>query len=116
VVFAVGDSSAFLLRDGKFAACFADQHDTMITSTGTNALPTSVGRVAAVRGELRAGDMLMICTDGMSNPMRNTQVTDQLAAWWAPGRVPGLPEFGWQLSFRAKSYGDDRTAVCFWGR
>ena len=56
----------------------------------------------------------MVCTDGLSNPMRNAAVSSQLAQWWGRGTVPGMPEFGWQLSFRAKSYGDDRTAVCAW--
>lgn len=116
VLFAVGDSTAFLLREGAFQPCFADQHDGVITSTNTNALPTSPGRVAAVRGVLRPGEMLMTCTDGMSNPMRNAKVAAQLAARWGTGRVPSLPEFSWQVSFRAKSYGDDRTAICVWAR
>jgi serine/threonine protein phosphatase PrpC len=116
VVFAIGDSPAFLLRAGMFIPVLADQHDTEITSTATSALPTAVGQVAAVSGELAAGDVLMICTDGLANPMRNQATVDQLAAWWGGDDVPSLPEFGWQLSFRAKSYGDDRTAVCFWNR
>lgn len=116
VLLGVGDSTALLLRGGGFQHCFPDQHDGMITGTGTNALPTSPGRIAAARGVLSRGEMLMICTDGMSNPMRNPQVAAQLAAWWSGGQIPGLPEFGWQVSFRAKSYGDDRTAVCVWAR
>jgi serine/threonine protein phosphatase PrpC len=116
VVFAIGDSPAFLLRAGMFIPAFADQHDTEITSTATSALPTAVGQVAAVPGELAPGDVLMICTDGLANPMRNQATVHQLAAWWGDGDVPSIPEFGWQLSFRVKSYGDDRTAVCFWNR
>lgn len=116
VVFAIGDSPAFLLRAGRFIPAFADQHDTEITSTATSALPTAVGQVAAVPGELAPGDVLMICTDGLANPMRNQATVDQLAAWWGGGDVPSIPEFGWQMSFRVKSYGDDRTAVCFWNR
>ena len=30
--------------------------------------------------------------------------------------LQGLTEFGWQLGYRVRSYGDDRTAVCVWGR
>ncbi len=114
VVFGVGDSGAFLLRDATFHALFADQHDAMITSTGTNALPTSVGRAVTYAGVLVPGDVLMICTDGLISPMRNGKVTGQLAEWWGSGNVPGLPQFAWQLSFRAKSFSDDRTAVCVW--
>jgi len=115
VVFAVGDSAAFRLRDGAFAKLLDDPHDGVIASMRTSALPTSPGTVAACRTLLRPGDMLLVCTDGLSNPMRNGAVTGQLARWWGSGSIPGLPEFGWQLSFRAKSYGDDRTAVCVWG-
>jgi serine/threonine protein phosphatase PrpC len=114
LVFGVGDSGAFLLRDGFFHPLFADEHDTTITSTGTNALPTSLGRVVTCGGTLAPGEMLMICTDGLSNPMRNVRVSERLAEWWSQGAVPTLPQFGWQLSFRAKSYSDDRTAVCAW--
>jgi hypothetical protein len=60
--------------------------------------------------------MLMVCSDGMSNPMRNGDVRKQLAQWWSGDRVPGLLEFGWQVGYRAKTYGDDRTAVCVWSR
>lgn len=115
-VFAVGDSPAFLLRAGEFHPLLADQHDTEITSTETRALPTAAGQVAVSRGDLIPGDMLLICTDGLSNPMRNPATMDQLVAWWGAGEVPSIPEFGWQLSFRVKSYGDDRTAICFWNR
>jgi serine/threonine protein phosphatase PrpC len=115
VAFGVGDSGAFLLRDRVFHALFADQHDTTITSTGTNALPTSVGRAVTYGGMLVPGDMLMICTDGLSNPMRNAKVTEQLTEWWGQGTIPQLALFGWQLSFRAKTYSDDRSAVCVWG-
>ena len=116
VVFSVGDATAFLLRGGMFQPLLADPHDGVLMSTGTSALPTSIGHVATARGVLGPRDMLLVCTDGISNPMRNGAVRDQLAAWWSAERIPGLPEFGWQMSFRVKSYGDDRTAVCVWGR
>lgn len=115
VLFGVGDSGAFLLRGGAFTPLFADQHDGAITGTGTNALPTSVGRAITRAGRLAPGDVLMVCTDGLSNPMRNALVTQRLAEWWGQGVVPPLPLFGWHLSFRAKSHSDDRTAVCVWG-
>jgi serine/threonine protein phosphatase PrpC len=67
-------------------------------------------------GTIGPGDMLLVCTDGMSNPMRNENVRAQLAEWRGSGRVPSMREFGWQMSYRVKTYDDDRTAVCVWGR
>jgi serine/threonine protein phosphatase PrpC len=115
VILNVGDATAFLLSNREFNSLLADPHDTTITSTGTYALPTSLGEVGVDIGTIGPGDMLMVCTDGMSNPMRNKNVCDQLAEWWGSGRVPSMPEFGWQMSYRAKTYDDDRTAVCIWG-
>ena len=114
----VGDATGFLLRDGQFLPCLDDPHGEAeaITSTGTYALPTSPGQPGTAVGTMGPRDVLMVCTDGMSNPMRNHEVCDQLAGWWGGDRIPGLPEFGWQLSYRVKSFGDDRTAVCVWGR
>lgn len=118
VVLNVGDATAFVLRDGEFLPCLAAGHDddAPITSTGTWALPASVGLVGTATGTVGAGDMLMVCTDGMSNPMLNRDVREQLARWWGGDAVPSLPEFGWQLSYRVRTFSDDRTAVCVWGR
>lgn len=115
VVLNVGDATAFSLGERKFSALLEDPHDTTITSTGTYALPTSVGEVGVDTGTIGPGEMLMVCTDGMSNPMRNEDVRAQLVEWWGSGRVPSMPEFGWQMSYRAKTYDDDRTAICVWG-
>ena len=118
VILNVGDATAFVLRDGEFRPCLADTHDAAapIASTGTWALPASVGAVGTAAGMIGPRDMLMVCTDGMSNPMLNREVREQLARWWGGGAVPGLAEFGWQLSYRVRTFSDDRTAVCVWGR
>ena len=116
VILSIGDCAAFLLRDRVFLPLLADSHDNTIISSLTHALPASVGEVDVDTGTIAPGEMLIVCTDGMSNPMRNEDVRDQLADWWGDGQVPGIPEFGWQMSYRAKSYDDDRTAVCVWGR
>jgi serine/threonine protein phosphatase PrpC len=118
VVLNVGDATAFVLRDGEFLPCLADGHDAdaPIASSGTWALPTAVGPVGTAVGTIGPRDMLMVCTDGMSNPMLNRDVREQLARWWGSGTIPGLPEFGWQLSYRVRTFSDDRTAVCVWSR
>jgi serine/threonine protein phosphatase PrpC len=118
LVFGVGDSSAFLLRDSEFGPVWSSdlEESGQISSSRTNALPTSIGGVNAGVVWLGHDDTLVVCTDGLVNPMRNADVERQLATWWSRELPPGLMEFGWQLGFRAKSFGDDRTAVCVWGR
>jgi serine/threonine protein phosphatase PrpC len=117
VILRVGDSAAYVLRNGSFEKCLADAHDgEAIVNSATDALPTQLKAVDIATASIGNDDVLVICTDGLDNPMRNAAVRDQLADWWSRGPVPGLIEFGWQLSFRAKSYGDDRTAICVWGR
>lgn len=116
VVLAVGDATAFTLRFGRFARSLTDPHDGPVIDNRTWSLPTAVGPVSTTAGILARGDMLMVCTDGMSNPMRQADVQELLADWWGGETVPGLLEFGWQLGYRVRSYDDDRTAVCVWSR
>jgi serine/threonine protein phosphatase PrpC len=116
VILNVGDATAFVLRGGKFTECLADPHEGPVAESRTWTLPTGIGPVGTAAGVIGPRDMLMVCSDGMSNPMRNGDVQEQLAQWWGGNRLPDLTEFGWQLSYRVKSYGDDRTAVCVWGR
>ncbi|MBO3745902.1 protein phosphatase 2C domain-containing protein [Streptosporangiaceae bacterium NEAU-GS5] len=117
LLFGVGDSSALVLTGGRFDPVWAGEAagDT-ISDSGTAALPGQAGAARVIVRELAANDVLVICTDGLINPMKNQDVSAQLATSWAGEPIPGLVEFAWQLGFRAKSYGDDRTAVCVWGR
>jgi serine/threonine protein phosphatase PrpC len=115
LLFGVGDSTGFLLREGRWTAIpeQADDEGDVI-STGTNALPTRPETCQIASSTLYIGDMLMLCTDGLAKPFEgNESVRDRLAEWWG-GHPPGLPEFYWQLSFRAQTYVDDRSVVCAW--
>jgi serine/threonine protein phosphatase PrpC len=114
LVFRVGDSPGFLLRKSEWipiASKSSDEDD--VYSTGTDALPTRPETCQVETHRLLAGDMLMLCSDGLSGPMNSENVLGQLAEWWG-GHAPSLPEFYWQMSFRAQTYGDDRSAVCVW--
>lgn len=118
VILNVGDARAFLLRRGEFVPCLPEAHASSdaITSTATSALPTSVGQVGTAFGMIGEEDMLMVCSDGMSDPMVNPGVRDTLAGWWGGDHIPSVPEYGWQVGYRIATYDDDRTAVCVWGR
>jgi serine/threonine protein phosphatase PrpC len=106
-VIAVGDSPAYVLRDGAFHPCLG--------GATTAALPNGFHTVETAVVTLGPDDMLLLCSDGLSDPMSNAAVERDLAGHWSD-EIPGLPEFCWQLAFRARSFGDDRTAVCVWGR
>jgi serine/threonine protein phosphatase PrpC len=117
IILNVGDARAFLLHDGQFIPCLPEAHASSdaITSTATSALPTSVGQVGTAVGVIRQQDMLMVCSDGMSDPMVDPGVRDRLANWWDGERIPSVLEYGWQVGYRIATYDDDRTAVCVWG-
>ncbi|MGW4425703.1 protein phosphatase 2C domain-containing protein [Streptosporangium sp. NPDC004631] len=106
----VGDGTAMLLRRGRWTPCFAEGPDAPAPGT----LPRDADRAQTATVDLQQGDMLLLCTGGLARPMRGEQVSDQMSAWWAQPAAPSLPEFYWQLSFRAESHDGDRTAICGW--
>ncbi|WP_440065569.1 protein phosphatase 2C domain-containing protein [Streptosporangium sp. OZ121] len=110
----IGDSAAMLLHKGVWVSCFPEDEQE-IGSSATHALPGGTGRVEVSVHTLEPGDMLLLCTDGLAKPMtQNKEVGERLSDWWSRPEPPSLPEFFWQFSFRAKSYDDDRTAICVW--
>ena len=112
----VGDSPVYRLRGGRLTRTLGEDEGSGMDSTSTEALPGNFKHVEVRGRTVNPGDMLLLCSDGLSDPMRNSAVTEQLVEWWGGERVPGRMEFGWQLDFQAKSYDDDRTAICLWGR
>ncbi|GAA3071030.1 protein phosphatase 2C domain-containing protein [Streptosporangium carneum] len=106
----VGDGAATLLRDGLWTPCLPEAAGAASSAT----LPGDAASVETATVDLRRGDMLLLCTGGLARPLRGEQVSDQVSAWWTQPTTPSLPEFFWQLSFRAESHEDDRTAVCAW--
>jgi serine/threonine protein phosphatase PrpC len=115
--FAVGDGGGALLRRGVWTVdVFGEgQGGSGVIDTGTEALPGSRFARSLIHGPALPGDLLVLCTDGLSTPLAgDAGMRDFLAAAWGSAEVPGPVDFLWQLQYRVKSYDDDRTAVCLW--
>ncbi|MFD9373046.1 protein phosphatase 2C domain-containing protein [Streptomyces sp. NPDC060020] len=117
VYFGVGDGGLFRARSGAWENLqepWGSPGSDDVIDTGTAALPSESSKAVVQWLTTEPGDLLMICTDGLSNPMNEPRVQEFLLTHWAFGKVPGLTEFLWQAQVRAKSYDDDRSAVCVW--
>lgn len=116
-VFAVGDSPAWVLRDGTQWEPLLEVKNSgegVATST-TRALPLR-SRTAgmATRATVRPGDVLVLMSDGISDPLGDGtgSVGRFLADAW---REPPAPlAFAAQVDFARRTHDDDRTAVAIW--
>lgn len=109
----VGDCEAMRLHRGVWVPCFGDEPENEVASSATLALPGHADQVQLQPVSLDSGDVLLLCTDGLAKPMRGDEVRAQLADWWGTS-PPSMPEFLWQVGFRARTHDDDRTAICIW--
>ncbi|WP_124265109.1 protein phosphatase 2C domain-containing protein [Streptomyces sp. ADI98-10] len=63
----------------------------------------------------RPGDTLMLCSDGLAEPMRGEPaLPGELAERWGSSGPPGLPAFLADTQLRIKGYADDRTCAAVW--
>ncbi|MEV5313625.1 protein phosphatase 2C domain-containing protein [Streptomyces sp. NPDC052610] len=118
---AVGDGGTALLRDGRWYLGITDPdphgdgEGAGVIDTRTAALPHSHRAQVQLIGPAQPGDVLVLCTDGLSTPLAgDAGMRDFLARSWGSGPVPAPADFLWQFQYRVKSYDDDRTAVVLW--
>ncbi|MET7511406.1 protein phosphatase 2C domain-containing protein [Streptomyces albidoflavus] len=112
----LGDGGTALLREGRWNTALGgtEEGDDAVIDTRTPALPTTREPVATLITTL-PGDVLVVCTDGLSTPLAGDQDTARfLARAWSAEHVPGPADFLWQLQYRVKSYDDDRSAAVLW--
>ncbi|MBL0781412.1 protein phosphatase 2C domain-containing protein, partial [Streptomyces albidoflavus] len=112
----LGDGGTAMLREGRWNTALGgtEEGDGAVIDTRTPALPTTREPVATLISTL-PGDVLVVCTDGLSTPLAGDQETARfLARAWSQERVPGPADFLWQLQYRVKSYDDDRSAAVLW--
>ncbi|MCD0447621.1 protein phosphatase 2C domain-containing protein [Actinocorallia sp. API 0066] len=112
----VGDSNAYVLRDGAFQPLFEAKGGGEIATNRTSALPGHTGPAEVAVFERAPDDVAVACTDGLGDTLRHPGVAARLAAQWGAPVLPTMLEFAWQAAFRVKSHSDDRTVVCVWGR
>ncbi|WP_455712851.1 protein phosphatase 2C domain-containing protein [Streptomyces olivaceus] len=63
----------------------------------------------------RPGDVLLMCTAGLAEPLLSEPgLGELLARRWAGRTPPGLAEFLADSGVRVKGYADDRTAAAVW--
>lgn len=63
----------------------------------------------------RPGDTLLLCGNGLAEPMRGEPaLAGELARRWSAGGPPGLPAYLADIQLRTKGYADDRTGAAVW--
>ena len=103
----VGDSRGYILRDGSLFQLSYDQNlanelrnslglteEQIATYPQKNALTMAIGTRAEVQpriceGVLLEGDTILLCSDGLSNPVRESEIKDLLASG---GPLPAIVE------------------------
>ncbi len=115
VLFSVGDGGLFVLRGGRWNPG-SPSEDGGVLDNRTEALPHAYRSVKASLLHSAPGEVLLLGTDGITNPLtqKDPAFAQHLAAAWGGPEIPSLSDFLWQAQTRAKSYDDDRTVICLW--
>ncbi|MFF9580768.1 protein phosphatase 2C domain-containing protein [Streptomyces achromogenes] len=132
VFFGVGDGGLFRLRDGAWQdiepSLTADDTAPGAPPGDDPAAPHPGGPRPDPSGArpprepfrfrasvARPGDVLVLCTAGLADPLRGTEaLRARLARRWSGGTPPGLAAFLADARIRVKGYADDRTAAAVW--
>ncbi|USC46153.1 protein phosphatase 2C domain-containing protein [Streptomyces filamentosus] len=85
-------------------------------SPGVEGLPQPPAEPFRFRASVaRPGDTLMLCSNGLAEPMRGEPaLPGELAERWGSDGPPGLPAFLADTQLRIKGYADDRTCAAVW--
>ncbi|MEU0303680.1 protein phosphatase 2C domain-containing protein [Streptomyces sp. NPDC006175] len=136
VFFGIGPGGLFRLRDGVWQdldpVLPATGHEASEESPGgdrltmdlqiTTARPPYAGSPPppAERFRFRAsvarpGDTLLLCGNGLAEPMRGEPaLAGELARRWTADGPPALPAYLADTQLRVKGYADDRTSAAVW--
>lgn len=112
-VIGVGNSPTYVLPEvGGFRPVMGCAGSEELHSTQTAGLPTNNPQYTAHTGYLAPGSVLLLATDGLSDPLAFDDVQQELATRWR--RPPDPVDFLTQVQFRRKSYDDDRSVAAVW--
>jgi serine/threonine protein phosphatase PrpC len=114
VVARVGDSAAWVLRDGRFRPLF-ESKTAAVAETAVTALPR-VPELDVRDGPLRPGEVLLVGTDGFGDPLGDG--TGHVGAHFAVRLTRPRPPlaFAHDLDFSRETFDDDRTLLAVWPR
>jgi hypothetical protein len=116
-VFAYGDTSSWILRSGSRwePQQPVKNQGAVVASSETKGIPIVPKQAPpAIRARLGDGDVLLLITDGIGDPLGdgNGTVGAFLAQKWR--RPPAPLEFAAHVDFARRSHDDDRTAIAIW--
>jgi hypothetical protein len=116
----VGDSSAWLLSEGSFIGVLGGKADSAggVSSSAVAGLPRVPADLAPMLVEFAAGDVLLIGTDGIGDPLGGGDggVGNLLRTLLTGSAPPSLVEFAHAVDFSRETFDDDRTLVAIWPR
>jgi serine/threonine protein phosphatase PrpC len=114
-VIGIGDSGAWLLRQGEFHALLGGKAVTEggISSSAVSALPRVPTVIEPSVAEVEPGDVLLIGTDGIGDPLGGGEggVGNLFRELFGNQAPPSLIEFAHAVDFSRETFDDDRTLV-----
>ena len=115
----VGDSGAWLLRDGDFIAVTGGKPagNGGISTSVVSGLPRVPTELEPSVVEFGPRDVLLLGTDGIGDPLGSGQGgVGNLFRELLGGPPPSLYEFAHAVDFSRETFDDDRTLVAVWAR
>ncbi|OQZ88457.1 hypothetical protein BST11_22545 [Mycobacterium alsense] len=115
-----GDSVAWLLSDGQFTQILGGKavSESGVASSAVGGLPRGPTEVTPAVADVHAGEILLIATDGIGDPLGTGQggVGNLLRDVLTRPCPPSLIEFAHAMDFSRETFDDDRTLVAVWPR
>jgi hypothetical protein len=113
----IGDSGAWILRGDEFRPVLGGKavDGAGLSTSAVSGLPRVPSEIAPVRVVVGAGDVLLLGSDGIGDPLgAGTGGVGNLFRSVLTPTVPSLIEFANAVDFSRENFDDDRTLVGVW--